>query len=180
IFHHSCLFLNYTASYYICTIVHPWHATVLKVIFKLIFLFDIVDSLILSPKERFSEKNEVPYSIFHLLPEHMSKLDENQYRSLTEKISNSIKILLLNQCFVFSAICIGLSFPATTCTAERSFSTLRRVKTWVRSTMTNERLDTLCMMNVHKSTIIDLINNNKYYEEIVDRFGRDYNKKIKL
>ncbi|KAF0701498.1 BED-type domain-containing protein, partial [Aphis craccivora] len=23
IFHHSCLFLNYTASYYICTIVHP-------------------------------------------------------------------------------------------------------------------------------------------------------------
>jgi hypothetical protein len=27
--------------------------------------------------------------------------------------------------------------------------------------MTNERLDALCMMNVHKSTIIDLINNKK-------------------
>ncbi|KAF0695093.1 fibrinogen silencer-binding protein-like, partial [Aphis craccivora] len=29
IFHQSCFFLNYTASYYICTIAHPWHATIL-------------------------------------------------------------------------------------------------------------------------------------------------------
>jgi len=90
----------------------------------------------------------------------MSKLDENQYRSLTEKISKKhssfldnfaaesmiwydnrsniqkskdvldiLKELEIFYPSVFSKICIGLSFPVTTCTAERSFSTLRRVKT---------------------------------------------------
>ncbi|XP_075210513.1 uncharacterized protein LOC142317848 [Lycorma delicatula] len=33
------------------------------------------------------------------------------------------------------------------CTIERSFSTLRRVKTWLRSTMRKIRLAGLCMMN---------------------------------
>jgi len=97
-------------------------------------------------------------------------------RSNIQKSKNVLDILKEAEIFypsVFSAICIGLSFPAITCTAERSFSILRRVKTWIRSNMTNERLDALCMMNIHKSKIIDLINNNKYYEEIVDRFGRD-------
>lgn len=35
---------------------------------------------------------------------------------------------------------IALAQPCTTCTIERSFSTLRRVKTWLRSTMTEDRL----------------------------------------
>lgn len=38
------------------------------------------------------------------------------------------------------AILIALTLPPTTCTNERSFSTLRRVKTWLRSTMAEERL----------------------------------------
>lgn len=39
--------------------------------------------------------------------------------------------------------------------------------------MTNERLNALYMKNVHKSTMNDLIRNNKFYNEIVDHFGRD-------
>ncbi|CAI6365283.1 unnamed protein product [Macrosiphum euphorbiae] len=80
-------------------------------------------------------------------------------RSNIPKSNDVLDILKESKIFypsVFLAICIGLSFPATTCTAERSFSTFRRVKTWLRSTMNNERLNALCMMNVHKSTIIDL------------------------
>lgn len=38
------------------------------------------------------------------------------------------------------AIHTSLAQPCTTCTVERSFSTLRRVKTWLRSTMTEDRL----------------------------------------
>jgi len=97
-------------------------------------------------------------------------------RSNIQKSKYVIDILKESEIFypsVFSAICIGLSFPAITCTVEWSFSTLRRVNTWIRSTMTNERLDALCMMNTHKSTIIDIIYNKKYYEEIVDCFKRD-------
>ena len=39
--------------------------------------------------------------------------------------------------------------PVTSCEAERSFSTLRRVKTYLRSTMAQDRLTGLALMNVH-------------------------------
>lgn len=39
------------------------------------------------------------------------------------------------------ALEILLALPCTTCTIERSFSTLRRVKTWLRSTMGENRLN---------------------------------------
>ena len=37
-----------------------------------------------------------------------------------------------------------LTIPATTATAERSFSALRRVRTYLRSTMTEKRLNKVC------------------------------------
>ena len=43
------------------------------------------------------------------------------------------------------------TFPVTTATAERSFSSLRRIKTFLRSTMTECRLNNLCLLYVHKS-----------------------------
>ena len=42
--------------------------------------------------------------------------------------------------------------PVTSCEAERSFSTLHRVKTYLRSTMTQERLTGLALLNVHSHT----------------------------
>lgn len=42
---------------------------------------------------------------------------------------------------ITKALYISLSQPCTTCTIERSFSTLRRVKTWLRSTMGGNRLN---------------------------------------
>ena len=43
-----------------------------------------------------------------------------------------------------------LTFPVTTATAERSFSSLRRVKTYLRSTMTSCRLNNLFLLYIHK------------------------------
>jgi len=42
--------------------------------------------------------------------------------------------------------------PVTSCEAERSFSALRRIKTYLRSTMKQERLTGLALLNVHNST----------------------------
>ncbi len=42
---------------------------------------------------------------------------------------------------VKQALHISLAQPCTTSTIERSFSTLQRVKTWLRSTMTENRLN---------------------------------------
>ena len=47
--------------------------------------------------------------------------------------------------------CLALTIPVTTSTAERSFSTLRRLKTYLRSTMTQERLNHIAVLHVHKS-----------------------------
>ena len=48
---------------------------------------------------------------------------------------------------VHTALCIALATPATTCTMECSFSTSRCVKTWLRSTMNNDRLSGLCIID---------------------------------
>ena len=45
---------------------------------------------------------------------------------------------------------IFLTIPVTTSTAERTFSSLRHLKTFLRSTMTQPRLNNLMIMYVHK------------------------------
>ena len=40
--------------------------------------------------------------------------------------------------------------PATNAVSERSFSSLRSVKTYLRSTMTQERLNNCMILTVHK------------------------------
>lgn len=38
--------------------------------------------------------------------------------------------------------------------------------------MTDQRLNAaLCMMNIHRNRVNDLISNNNFHYEIVDRFG---------
>ena len=46
--------------------------------------------------------------------------------------------------------------PASTATPERSFSALRRLKTWLRSTMGQRRLNSLAVAHVHKVRVRDV------------------------
>jgi hypothetical protein len=64
-----------------------------------------------------------------------------------------------------------LVIPATSATAERSFSTLRRLKTYMRSTMTAHRLNSLMIMHVH-SEILDELNDLDTAVEFADRNSR--------
>jgi len=59
-----------------------------------------------------------------------------------------------------------LVVPVTSCEAERSFSSLRRLKTWLRSTMTQKRLNHVAVCNVHHD-YIDLLN----LKDIVNTFA---------
>ncbi|XP_031341628.1 zinc finger MYM-type protein 1-like [Photinus pyralis] len=72
---------------------------------------------------------------------------------------------------VSKAIQIAITLPPTTCTIERSFSTLRQVKTWIRSSMANSRLSGLCLMSVHR----DLIQQSKdaFIEKSIDLFAME-------
>ena len=51
---------------------------------------------------------------------------------------------------------IILVLPATNSTSERSFSVLRRVKIYLRSTMTRQRLTNLMVLHVHKDITVSM------------------------
>ena len=57
-----------------------------------------------------------------------------------------------------------LTLPVSVATAERSFSTLRRLKTWLRSRMTEQRLTGLALMNIHREQTISV-------DAVIDRFA---------
>ena len=48
---------------------------------------------------------------------------------------------------------IVLTSPVSSCTAQRSFSGLRRLKTYLRSRMSQERLNAVALMYVHKDVV---------------------------
>ena len=56
-------------------------------------------------------------------------------------------------CKVYGMIC---AIPISSCTAERSFSALKRVKTRLRSTMVQERLEGLLLLSVERETLLTL------------------------
>ena len=61
----------------------------------------------------------------------------------------------LDYASVRSAIQMIMALPSTTVEAERSFSCMKRVKTWLRSTMTSDRLSDLCVLHCHSEKIND-------------------------
>ena len=64
----------------------------------------------------------------------------------------------------------------STAECERSFSALKRIKTYLRSTMSNERLCDLAILSIEKE-----ISRNLVLDEVVDMFAVvDRNKRIVL
>lgn len=58
--------------------------------------------------------------------------------------------------------------PASNATSERSFSALRRVKTYLRTTMTQLRLNNLMMLHIHKDRT-DSMNLDEVANDFIDR-----------
>ncbi|XP_029341950.1 zinc finger MYM-type protein 1-like [Acyrthosiphon pisum] len=67
------------------------------------------------------------------------------------------------------------TLPVSVASAERSFSTLRRVKTWLRSRMTEDRLSALCLINVYNN--LDVINE---IDRIIDIFANSKNRRMEF
>jgi len=60
----------------------------------------------------------------------------------------------------------ALTLPISSATHERSFSTMRRIKTWMRSTMVENRFNDLSIINIEKD-LAKQINNT----DIVNAFS---------
>ena len=78
-------------------------------------------------------------------------------KELIPNIMRIIKLLLIN--------------PETTCSPERSFSTARRLKSWLRSTMTIQSFNGLAFLNVHKECT-DKLDLMEAGNEFIDQNGQ--------
>ncbi|QQP57217.1 Zinc finger MYM-type protein 1, partial [Caligus rogercresseyi] len=77
-----------------------------------------------------------------------------QTRSMLSEVEKLIKL------------CLAL--PISVAASERSFSALRRLKTWLRNTMKQERLTHLAIMNAH-SDLLDECDVSALLEEFISR-----------
>lgn len=77
-------------------------------------------------------------------------------------LTTAQKQLLSEVCTVMMLI---LVMPATNATLERTFSALRRIKSYLRSTMSQGRINNLIVVHVHKD-----VTNNIKLENIADEF----------
>lgn len=83
-------------------------------------------------------------------------------------MSSMLKIEGLEDIYPYVSIALHmfLCTPCSKCTAERSFSTLRRIKTYLRSTISKERLNSLAILNIESE-----ITKQIKYEDIIDHFA---------
>lgn len=62
-----------------------------------------------------------------------------------------------------------ITLPISNSSAERTFSPLRRLKTWLRSTMCETRLTGLALLNIHRDIDIDI-------QKVIQRFSKNKRK----
>ena len=74
---------------------------------------------------------------------------------------------------VHTLLRIICTLPVTSCSCERSISGLKRLKTYLRSTMGQERLNGLAMMHFHYEVDID-------HNAVLDIFARRHPRRMTL
>ena len=75
---------------------------------------------------------------------------------------------------LYKVASILATIPATSCSAERSFSALRRIKTFLRSTMGHERLSSFAVINIERKYANKTMQNDM--QRIIDIFGSRSNR----
>ena len=77
--------------------------------------------------------------------------------------ANKTLMVLLQD--LVTVVRLFLLLPGTTCSPKRSFSSLRRLKTYLKATMTQKRLNHLAFISSHKD-IVDALE----LDEVVDEW----------
>lgn len=131
-------------------------------------LIPYLDSLIMALNNRFSDENLTAFSLLSLHLSKLVKTSIDDLKLKMNELADFYQIPnLINEIELwlkvwkekeeqdfedidliekkpkissFALAKIALTLPCTTCTVERSFSSLRRIKTWLRSTMGEDRL----------------------------------------
>lgn len=164
--------------------------------FRITIFIPYLAALILELEERFKIDDSPHMNLMLLCPKTLRNVSKEEFLSkmkITEKFydiqdlyvqskvwyeaaknyETKAIIDLASNLSAYPAIRRGLQIllilPITTCAIERTFSSLRRVKDWSRSTMTDQRLSSLCMLSVHREKVEQ--NKEEFVEKIIELFG---------
>lgn len=88
----------------------------------------------------------------------------NQFRDFTDVTKNLLKEVL-------KFVILIMTVPTSAATSERSFSALRRLKTYLRQRMTQKRLNHVSVLHIHKEMTAKL-NLNDIMREFISRNNR--------
>lgn len=104
-------------------------------------------------------------SIRQLVKEHKGKETISRVEEILQMLIKSKTEGLYPNMVVLMKI--FLSIPCSSATAERSFSRLKIIKTYLRSTMGQERLNGLALLSIERDLIVKID-----IEKAIDRFAR--------
>ncbi|XP_022181556.1 uncharacterized protein LOC111041563 [Myzus persicae] len=157
----------------------------------------VMDTLILQISWRFEALSNIAndfefLSGFHLntlsiedLKKHAADLVLKYSSDLNSELLNEIEYILLNGIKTYElssvypnlviAYRLLLTFPVTVASGERSFSKLKLIKTYLRSTMTQERLSILAILSI-ENKMTQTIN----FDDVIDNFASIKSRKISL
>ena len=89
----------------------------------------------------------------------MKLLDYIYSCNLQASLPEVVKLLKLNGAIAVSSASV-----------ERSYSCMRRVKSYLRSKMGQERLGSLCRISIHKDILKELEDKNQLHNLIIEKF----------
>nr|CAI5852033.1 unnamed protein product [Callosobruchus analis] len=162
--------------------------------FKVNVYYCCLDILISQTKERFQSLCNLS-SIFEILqPEKLlsSSSEEilNASGKLSAKYSKDISLNLCDQlkalktclnseikkitaCFLF------LTLPITTATAERSFSKLKLIKNYLRTSMGQERLSDISLLSIEAETL-EKLKSSPAINDLINQFAEKNARKVNI
>ena len=94
--------------------------------------------------------------------------DEARPHNLSQSLKECDELTFPN---LFVLLKIAATLPITSCECERSFSVIRRLRTWLRACMSSDRLSALALIHIHYGHSVD-------YDRVVDLFLKLHPRKL--
>ncbi|KAF0747937.1 zinc finger MYM-type protein 1-like [Aphis craccivora] len=89
---------------------------------------------------------------------------------ILEALSNCNQTFFSNISFLLKVLA---TLPVTTATPEKTFSTLKRIKKYLRNATGEDRLTGLALLSVHRNIVVDP-------EEVINRFSNEKQRNIEF
>jgi len=70
---------------------------------------------------------------------------------------DDLKIIISKNVYpnLYTLLKVAIVFPISSASCERSFSVMRRIKTWTRATMEQSRFTNISLLHIERDIIID-------------------------